>query len=198
MVFKYAVALTGSIATGKSSVAQILKNTGYDIIDADSISHDILEEEKDAIAQIFGTDIIKDSNIDRNFLRRIVFGDAKKRKILESHLHPLIQKRIKRLSIKLDENKQIYFIDIPLFYETGNYSIDKVLVVYTPREIQLKRLIERDRISQDEAKKRISLQIDIEEKIKYASHVIDNSGTLRELENATLRIIKENFQKESQ
>jgi len=191
MVFTYAVALTGSIATGKSSVAKILSEAGFDIIDADTIAHTILNEKKDTIAQLFCKAIVVNDEVNRKALGAIVFADASKRKTLESLLHPLIYTRIASLAETLDKKKKPYFVDIPLFFEGKRYPIGKVLLVYAPEEIQLKRLMARDKIQQYEARQRIDSQIDIEEKVKHASYVIDNSGTLLQLKQETWCIVEE-------
>jgi dephospho-CoA kinase len=191
MAFKYAVALTGSIATGKSSVAKILSDAGFDIIDADTISHTVLNEQRDVIEQHFGKEIVINGKVDRKALGAIVFADEIKRKRLESLLHPLIYKRIELHSEILDTKGKLYFVDIPLFFESKRYPIKRVLVVYTPREIQVKRLMARDKITKEQAQQRIDIQIDIEKKAKLASYVIDNSGTLLQSKQETLRIVEE-------
>ena len=191
MTFKYAVVLTGSIATGKSSTAGILKKMGFEIIDADSISHAILNEQHQQVSEIFGEDMVEKGIVNRKALGAIVFADEQKRKSLEQLLHPLIYKRIKVLSENLDAKKLPYLIDIPLFFETNRYPIEKILLVYTPLDIQLKRLMQRDKTQKIDAQKRIDTQISIEEKVKHANYVIDNSGTLAELERECLRVKEE-------
>jgi len=191
MAFKYAIVLTGSIATGKSSTAGILKNMGFEIIDADSIAHEILNEQHPQVSEIFGEDMVEKGIVNRKALGAIVFADEQKRKSLEQLLHPLIYKRIKVLSEKLDNKRVPYLIDIPLFFETNRYPIEKILLVYTPLDIQLQRLMQRDKMQKIDAQKRIDTQISIEEKVKHASYVIDNSGTLAELERECLRVKEE-------
>ena len=191
MAFTHAVALTGSIGTGKSAVAKILGERGFSIIDADTIAHTILNEQKNAIAEMFGEHLVLEHGVDRKALGSIVFADEEKRKMLEALLHPLIHERITLLAQSLDAEQKPYFVDIPLFFEGKRYPIEKVLVVYTPKEKQLQRLMQRDNSTKAQAQQRIDTQIDIEEKAQNASYVIDNSGTLAELEQETLRIIEE-------
>ena len=191
MAFRYAIVLTGSIATGKSSTAGILKKMGFEIIDADSIAHEILNEQHQKVSEIFGESIVQKGIVNRKALGAIVFSDKQKRKSLEQLLHPLIYKRIKVLSEQLDNKEVPYLIDIPLFFESNRYPIEKSLVVYTPLKIQLKRLMQRDKTQNIDAQKRIATQISIEEKVKRASYVIDNSGTLAELERECLRVKEE-------
>jgi len=186
--FSYAVVLTGSIATGKSTAAGILKTLGFDIIDADSVAHKVLNQEHKSIASLFGAHLVNNREVDRKALGKIVFSDEKNRKALEALLHPLIYTEIERLSNTLDQKHQPYLIDIPLFFETTRYPIEKSIVVYTPEALQEERLIQRDNATAVEAQKRMGMQISIEEKIKKASYVIDNSGTLAQLERECKRV----------
>lgn len=190
-MFQYAIALTGSIATGKSTVVSCIKEQGFHVIDADTIAHEILDQHSQAIVALFGEAVVKDEKIDRKALGALVFADPLQRKQLEALLHPLIFDEIKRYAQIEEQQKKIYFIDIPLFFETKRYPIEKSLVVYATREQQLERLIAREGYTEQEANQRIDSQILIEEKVKWASYVIDNSGTLMELKAQCKRIIEE-------
>ena len=181
MAFEYAIALTGSIATGKSSVAKWFVKQGFKVIDADSIAHDILDAEYKKIEIMFGKELVNAQKVDRQKLGALVFSDEKKRARLESFLHPLIFTEIETESDKEDRLKKPYLIDIPLFFESNRYPIERSLVVYTPKETQLKRLMQRNGYNEKEAHLRIALQQDIEEKRKKASYLIDNSGDLTTL-----------------
>jgi len=191
MLFQYAIALTGSISTGKSSAVEILKQRGFHVIDADSVAHDVLDEQQEAIAKMFGEEFVKEGKVDRASLGSIIFEDPEKRKHLESLLHPLIYAKISENAIKLDKRAEPYIIDIPLFFEGGRYAIDKVIVVYSQKDQQLKRLMEREGYSEEEALTRIDAQIDIAEKRENATYVIDNSGNLNQLKYETERIREE-------
>lgn len=191
MAFKYAIVLTGSIATGKSSTVKLLEASGFHIIDADKIAHKILDEQHEAIAEKFGETLVHEGKVDRKALGAIVFSDHKKRKELEALLHPLIYDEIERLSIEQDRLGKPYFIDIPLFFENKRYPIEKSLVVYTTEEKQLERLMQREGYTKEEALNRIKAQIPVEEKRKLATYVIDNSGTLTQLEKECERVKEE-------
>ena len=182
MGFKYAIALTGSIATGKSSASKILSTLGFTIIDADSIAHQILNEQSAAIATLFGDTLIVNGKVDRKALGDIVFTDEGKRKQLEALLHPLIYEEIERRALELDTLQKPYLIDIPLFFEGNRYAIKKSLVVCTTEELQMQRLMQRNNYSKEEALARIATQISIDKKCKMGDYVIDNSGTLAQLE----------------
>jgi len=178
-----AIILTGSIATGKSTVASLLKLYGYTIISADEVAHKKLQEYSKEIESIFGTS-------DRKELGKIVFNDETKRKQLESFLHPKIKEYILKESEKLEEYGVPYFLDIPLYFETGNYNeFQNVVVVYTPKEIQIQRLAQRNNISLDEAEKLVNLQINIEDKKDKATYIIDNSKNLKHLQKEVDKFI---------
>ena len=116
MAFVYAVALTGGIATGKSSVARMFAEDGYTVIDADRIAHEVLAEQKEKIAEMFGETMIKEGNVDRKALGAVVFADPLKRKKLEQLLHPLIYEEIEAQAKTEDAKGRPYIVDIPLFF----------------------------------------------------------------------------------
>lgn len=188
MAFEYAVVLTGSIATGKSTVAKFFSMFGFTVIDADTIAHQVLDREHEAIAALFGADVVKRQKVKRKKLGKIVFKDKKKRKQLESLVHPLIYEEIERLAKEEDRYGKPYLVDIPLFFETNRYPIKKSIVVYTSEEVQLQRLIQRDVCSPKAAKKRFKTQMSIEEKRQKASYVIDNMGDLHQLKAECERV----------
>lgn len=172
---KHAIALTGGISTGKSTVASILKLYGFEVIDADAIAHEVLQGVAGKVAELFGNEYLNDGTVDRKKLGGLVFSDPAAKKKLEQLVHPLIREEIMRRAERSETQGVPYFIDIPLFYETGAYDIDTVLVVYATRELQLERLVKRDGFSEEEARKRIDSQMDIEEKRRRADYVIDNT-----------------------
>jgi len=182
MFFKYAIALTGSIATGKSSVATIFRSFGFYIIDVDKIAHTLLDDNYLNISKLFGEEYIEDKKVNRKLLGKIIFSNREAKDKLEKLLHPLIYQEIKRLSIEKDKFKEPYIIDIPLFFETNRYPIKRTIVVYTPKNKQLDRLMIRDNSSKEEAQQRIDNQIDIEEKKIKATYLIDNSQDLKFLQ----------------
>ena len=209
--FKNAIAITGGIATGKSTVCSILKLHGYPIIDTDLIAHDVLEQSANEVVRIFGDEILdscessadsgkskgnshesklqinrKQTQINRKKLGKIVFTDKEKLRILESILHPKIRECVKIEAQKLKSQNIIYFIDIPLFFELQEqgrgYAISRVLLIYAPRDLQLEQIQKRDNLSIDEAKMRLSNQMDIESKKQKADFVIENTGNVRDLQ----------------
>jgi len=182
MAFEYAVALTGGIASGKSTATIMLSLFGFRFIDADKISHQIIETQHQEIRDIFGEEFIVNGAVNRKALGRIIFSDREKRAKLEALLHPLIYNEILKESKRQDRHQKPYLIDIPLFFEKGNYPIAESVVVYTPKSKQIERLMDRDGISKAEAIEKIESQMPIEEKRNNATYVIDNSGNLKQLQ----------------
>ena len=183
MKLKYAIALTGGIAVGKSSAMSFMSMYGFRCIDADKIAHDILDEQRDKIKSMFGSEVLSATGVNRVELGKIVFADMEKRKSLESLLHPLIYDRIMALAQIEEERKFPYFIDIPLFFENKRYDIDKSLVVYAPKDLQIQRLMKRNNLSREEAIMRINSQLDIEQKKLQATYIIDNTKDIKHLQN---------------
>ncbi|MEA3370024.1 MAG: dephospho-CoA kinase [Campylobacterota bacterium] len=182
MAFKYAIALTGGIATGKSTVASLLALNGMRVIDADTISHEILDASLSWVKETFGDEYVNGSKVNRTKLGTLVFSDDEKKKVLEEFLHPKIRDEIEKRSEKQDSFKFPYLIDIPLFFENGAYNIKESVVVYTPSDIQLERFMKRNGYSEDESLKRIASQMPIDEKKERATWVIDNSKKLKDLQ----------------
>ena len=189
--FQYAVALTGGIATGKSTVSKHFMNAGFTVIDADRIAHQVLDEAANEVASLFGSEVLQEGRIDRKALGRIVFNDTQQRRALETLLHPLIYDEILQLSEREDKKKKPYLIDIPLFFETARYNTSKVIVVYALQTQQIERAMLRDGLSREEVERRIATQIDIEEKKKRATYLIDNSKDEMQLHRESRRLINE-------
>jgi len=187
-VFQYAIALTGGIATGKSSAAKLFGSWGFEIIDLDMIAHKVLDEQQEKISELFGAACVVEGRVDRRALGKQVFADTEKRKKLEALLHPLIRQEAANRASILDASGKPYLVDIPLFFELNSYPITRSILVYAPREIQLQRLMQRDGYSIQEATQRIDAQMNIETKKQQATFVIDNSGDLAQLERECRRV----------
>lgn len=182
MAYEYAIALTGGIATGKSTVASLLTLNGMRIIDADTIAHEILDTSHAWVRENFGEEFVDGMRVNRTKLGTLIFSDKEAKKKLEDFLHPKIRAEIEQRSAKQDSFKFPYLIDIPLFFEKGGYDIKESVVVYVPKELQLERFIKRNGYSKEESLRRIESQMDIEEKRKRATWVIDNSKDLKHLQ----------------
>ena len=183
MAYEYAIALTGGIATGKSTVASLLALNGMRVIDADTISHEILDDSFEWVRETFGDEYVNGTKVDRAKLGSTIFSDSRAKKKLEAYLHPKIQAEIEKRSEKQDKFKFPYLIDIPLFFENSNYDIKESVVVYTPADIQLERFMKRNGYSKEESLQRIGSQMPIDEKKQKATWIIDNSKNLKHLQN---------------
>lgn len=182
--------LTGGIASGKSTVSKKLKELGSYIIDADKISREVSDSTEilKKLEENFGLQIIDSGHLDRKKLRELVFEKKEKRELLNSIMHPVIEKKIIK---EIEENKKekLIILDVPLLYETKlEYLCDKVLVVSVDEKIQIERLKKRDMIEKKMAKKIISTQMPLTEKLKKADIHIENNGNLDELLEKTKMI----------
>lgn len=190
-LFKHAIALTGGISTGKSTVCSLLKLHGFLTIDADKIAHKLLDMHSAKIASMFGEQYVSNGKVLRKELGKIIFSREEEKLKLEAFIHPLIKEEIIKEAAIFEEQQKPYFIDIPLFFEKMHYPISKSLVIYTPKDLQVQRLMHRDGIEEEEAKLKISNQMDIEKKKDLADFVIDNSKNLKNLQREVERIIEE-------
>jgi len=188
--FNYAIALSGGIATGKSTVASLFMLHGFLTIDADKITHRLLDENHWKIADMFGIGYVENGKVLRKKLGFLIFNDVDEKKKLEIFLHPLIKKEIIKEALLFEEQKKPYLIDIPLFFENRNYDIINSIVVYIPKDLQIKRLIKRDKCNKNDALSRINSQMDIEDKKQLATFIIDNTKDLRSLQNEVERVKK--------
>ena len=189
MSFKHGYVLTGGIACGKSTVSRLLSLAGFTIIDADIIAKEQLNLHVNEAKKLFGERICDNDIINRKKLANIVFNSQKQRIKLNNLLHPYIREEIMQQAYKLEKLRLPYIMDIPLYFESGVYKCKMSVVVYTSKEIQLERLIGRDKISEKEAIKRVNSQIDIDKKRDMADLVIDNSYSIEHLEKETNKLI---------
>jgi len=178
--------LTGNIGCGKSSLSDIFKESDFQIIDADIIARQIFED-KSLLQEVFihFGEGIKNSNgnLDRKALGRMVFNDENKLIELNNLTHPRIKSKIlHNIEDAKNSNKKIVVIDAALLIECGYLEIiDKLIVITCDKDIQIKRIQDRDNCTKEEAISRINSQMSQEEKSKHADYVINNSGTFEEL-----------------
>ena len=191
------IGLTGGIATGKSTVSAMLKKAGAIIVDADRIARDVVKKGLPAYREIvaqFGTEVLlPDGEINRNMLGDIIFNDHQKKQLLNSIVHPYVNEEVNRQIIQIQKThpNAVIVLDIPLLIEAGMHDdLSEIIVVYTPQDIQIQRLMQRDRISEADALARVQSQMSIEEKKQQATLVIDNSGTIENTRRLTLDIFK--------
>jgi dephospho-CoA kinase len=191
------IGLTGGIASGKSTVARILKKAGAVIIDADRIARDVVKKGLPAYQKIidtFGDKVVSpDGEIDRGVLGDIIFNDPQKKQLLNRIAHPYVSKEtnLQLKHIEKTHPNTIVILDIPLLLEAQMHkNLYEVIVVYVPEHTQIKRLMQRDGISEADALARVRSQMPIEEKKDLATIVIDNSGTREDTRKRTLEIFK--------
>lgn len=193
------IGLTGGIASGKSSVARVLENYGIPVVDADQLARDAVSQGTDAlrlIASTFGTQVLNHRGaLDRTALAEIVFSDPEARTRLEAIMHPAIRALAeKQLAELKHRGERIVVYMAPLLIEAGATSrVDEIWVVYVDRETQLQRLMARDGISRESAEKRLAAQMPMAEKADHGRIVIDNCGTVEELEKKVLALCRAEF-----
>lgn len=185
--------ITGGIATGKTAVSNILQEMGFDIIDMDIISREVIKlpEIIEMLTKEFGTDILTNGSIDRKKLRNAVFDSREKVDKLDSIMHPAIIKiskeKIKELK---DMKKKLIVVVIPLLFEVNlEYLADKILLVAASREKQTERIIKRDNTNRTDAENIINSQMSLDEKRKKSDYIIENNGSLSELRRKVLEFL---------
>ena len=183
----YRIGLTGSIATGKSTVTNMLKELGAFVIDCDKTARDVVAPGTRGLAKIeaaFGkAAVAADGSMDRVYIGDLVFRNPGMKKRLENILFPLIFEALDEELLRLEREgaTPVVFLDMPLLYEVKYDSyVDEVWLVYVPFEVQLSRLMKRNSYTKEEALLRIHSQISVDKKKSLAQQVIDNSGTLED------------------
>lgn len=180
------IGLTGGIASGKSSVARLIEESGVPVIDADQLAREAVKPGSEAlerIADVFGREVMTaDGTLDRKKLGAIVFADADKRRQLEDMLHPEIRRLgVERTARAVAEGYELLVYMAPLLIEAGvSDRVSEVWVVTVRPEIQLERLMARDGISREAAQLIIDSQMPLTQKVAYGRILIDNSGTPEE------------------
>jgi dephospho-CoA kinase len=183
------VGLTGGIATGKSTVVRMLVRKGARVIDHDGLVHALQEPGQPVwkrIVETFGRDILDpEDRIDRKKLGALVFDNEGRRKVLEGIVHPAVLEEAQRRrdEIGRQDRQAIVLSDIPLLLEVGMQGLfDLILLVYAPPEVQIARVMKRNKMTREEAEARLRAQMPIDEKLKFADLAIRNDGTMRDLE----------------
>lgn len=190
------IGLTGGIASGKSTVSNMIKELKIPVIDADIIAREVVEVGEVAFQKIvdsFGSEILNETgSLDRKKLGAIVFNNKEKRLILNKIVHPIIRERIhEKIEIQKQSGSNTIVLDMPLLFENKlTYLVDKTIVIFVDPKIQIERLKIRDKFSDEEALARIGSQMDLKEKISLADEVIDNHGLLDDTKQQLMAILK--------
>ena len=174
------IAITGNIASGKSTVERILEELGFDVYDTDKIAHEILENSEE-VKETFGT-------INRAEIAKIVFNNKEKLAILESIIHPKVKEKILEI---FDKELEVVFISVPQLFEAGFENLfDKIIFVTADENIRKERLIARNSYTPEEALKRIKAQNDYLKKEK-SDYVIENNSDIESLNSEVKKILQE-------
>ncbi|HCZ7646407.1 TPA: dephospho-CoA kinase [Staphylococcus aureus] len=190
------IGLTGGIASGKSTVSELLSVFGFKVVDADKAAREAVKKGSKGLAQVrevFGDEAIDENGeMNRRYMGDLVFNHPEKRLELNAIIHPIVRDI-------MEEEKQEYLkqgynviMDIPLLFENElENTVDEVWVVYTSESIQMDRLMQRNNLSLEDAKARVYSQISIDKKSRMADHVIDNLGDKLELKQSLERLLEE-------
>ncbi|QQT11606.1 dephospho-CoA kinase [Staphylococcus pasteuri] len=190
------IGLTGGIASGKSTVSELLTAFGFKVIDADTAAREAVAKGTTVLEKVretFGEEAIDENGeMDRKYMGDLVFNNPDQRLVLNEIVHPIVREI-------MDEKKQQYIeeghnviMDIPLLFENElQDTVDEVWLVYTSESIQIDRLMERNDLTQEEAKARVYSQISIDKKSRMADHVIDNLGDKLELKQNLEKLLSE-------
>jgi len=182
------VGLTGGIASGKTTVAKIMKRLGAAIVDADALSREVVEPGRDAwkaIVDTFGAEVLRpDQTLDRQKLRAVIFNNSTARKKLESIIHPRVRALAEeRINQQAAAGYELVVYEVPLLFEGNLHAwLRPVVLVACDADVQRQRLQQRDRLTPEEAQKHIDAQMSLEEKRRLADYVIENDGDLESLE----------------
>lgn len=188
------VGLTGGVASGKSTVAALLRELGAVVVDSDVLAREVVEPGTPGLAAVvgaFGPAVLTaDGALDRPALGAVVFGDEAARRRLEAILHPLIRARAAELEAAAPEGTVVVH-DIPLLVETGQADrFDAVLVVDVPVETQVERMVRDRGMSREDALARVAAQADRELRLAAATHVVDNTGTREDLRDRVTEVLE--------
>lgn len=181
------IGLTGGIGSGKSTVTKLFSSYGVPIIDADTIARQVTSPGQPALREIcalFGEEIVDDNGqLKRKQLRNIIFSDRQKREQLEAILHPLIQQRMLEQAAMASHRAAYAILSIPLLLESGwQHLLDRILVIDTNERNQLQRTMQRDNIDKKTAQTIIDTQINRQDRLLAADDIIDNEGSIDELQ----------------
>ncbi len=190
------IGLTGSVATGKSTVSNMIQQAGIPLVDADIAARKVVEPGTEGLKEIvayFGEEILlADGTLNRAKLGEIIFKDKEKREKLNEITHP----RVKEYMLEARERffragEELVFFDIPLLFESHLESlVDQIVVVWTTPETELKRLMERNNLTKEDALRRIESQMGIDEKARKADFVIDNNDSLEKTQKQVYTFIE--------
>ncbi|BGE82198.1 dephospho-CoA kinase [Staphylococcus petrasii] len=190
------IGLTGGIATGKSTVSELLSVYGFKIVDADIAARKAVAKGSKGLEQVraqFGEEAItEEGEMDRKYMGELVFNHPEKRLELNKIVHPIVREIMEEEKREYLQQGHNVIMDIPLLFENDlQDTVDEVWLVYTSESVQIERLMERNNLTAEDAKARVYSQISIDKKSRMADHVIDNLGDKLELKQNLERLLSE-------
>ena len=190
------IGLTGGIASGKSTVSELLTAFGFKVVDADTAARDAVAKGTpgiEKVREVFGDEAIDENGeMDRKYMGELVFNNPGERIKLNEIVHPIVREIMEQKKQQFLNEGHNVIMDIPLLFENElQDTVDEVWLVYTSESIQIDRLMERNDLTQEEAKARVYSQISIDKKSRMADHVIDNLGDKLELKQNLEKLLSE-------
>lgn len=190
------VGITGGIASGKSTVTQFIRKQGYQVIDADSVVHELQKKGQAlyvSLVDYFGTEILDDKgDLNRPFLAQKIFASPETLEISSQLQGKIIRQELFRLKEELSQKEFLFFMDIPLLIESDYVSwFDDIILVTVSKKIQKERLMKRNGLTEEEVLKRLSSQFSTKEKKKFATFIVDNNGSILETQQQVAKILKQ-------
>lgn len=190
------IGITGGIASGKSTVVEAIRQAGYRVIDADQVVHDLQAKGGklyQALLAHFGEEILDDDgNLNRPKLSQLIFSSPENLKVSSDLQNQIIREELASRREELVQTDEIFFMDIPLLIELGYQDwFDAIWLVYVEKERQIQRLMARNQYSRKEAEQRIGAQMPLEKKIPFADVLLDNNGSVADLEEKVQTLLKQ-------
>lgn len=178
--------VTGGLASGKSTACRFLQEKGCPVFDADKVAKDILfssPEIWEKLAQKFGPDIITDNELDKSKLAEVAFSSRRNQSILNSLIHPRVREKFQDFVVEKEADNKVVVADVPLLFE-GDFDklVDYSLLIFTDRDIRIKRALKRGNLTREQIENRMELQMPEKEKKKRATYVIENNSDLENLQ----------------
>lgn len=191
------IAITGNIASGKSTVQKFLENKGYKVLDTDEVSHELLTVKNSELFEAFRDyDVFENGEFSRFKVGQLIFSDETAREKIASIMHPQIAQEIEKF-FAANSSEEFLFVGIPLLFESNMQNLfDKIIFVYTDDDIRLERLLRRNNYTVEHAKARIASQMPQEEKLKKSDFVINNNSSIEELTQAVFKLLHLNFDRQ--
>lgn len=189
------IGITGGIASGKSTVTEFLRQKRFQVVDADAVVHQ-LQKPSGRLYQVlvehFGEKILlENGELNRPLLASLIFSNPEEQEWSKRTQGEIIREELTTLRDQLVQSEDVFFMDIPLLFEQGYDSwFDEIWLVYVDKKTQIERLMNRDHLNIEEAQARLESQLSLSKKKKLASHIIDNSGTQKELVNQVASLLE--------